>query len=521
MAIEGFRQKYLERLGLDPSAEWPLTAETLGIIQEAHQSTVPFEIIDSMTGTHIELDAEALFQKLIIRRRGGFCYEVNQLLALFLEDLGFTVERLAGWVPSCKGRFDHFFLRVMAEGEPWMVDVGFRNGSLLPLRFEEGLVQDGVKADYRIDAATAEEAGTDGFGDQSFWLMRKPKGTDEWLKAFRYDMTVFQLEDYVERCVDFAEGGWSPFQRRPSCSLETRNGEVYLNDAIFVDVVDGQLVQRGVTGPTDFTQTLVRRFGVLPDGGDMIHAVTSDDVPMHVHEVVALEKQIAANGFPMVELMERAGAAVATTVAGLAEMQVVKPWDDTAGYPLITVMVGNGNNGGDGWVIADILHQNGYNVMLVTEKGATGVNAQPAAAVANEIMVSVTSTLAHNARALYRGVAPARVLNIEMGPSEERLAELLKKSAVIVDALLGTGFKKDKVRKPFNSWIDLMNEAHDAGVPVIAVDVPSGMNAQTGAVAKNCVKADATITMLRAKKAMLAEDIAEYVGHLFIASLED
>lgn len=518
MVIEGFRMMYLDRLGLDYTVEWPLTAETLAIIQEAHQTHVPFEIIDSMVGAPIDLSLGNLYNKVVVRRRGGFCYELNELLAALLEDLGFQVERLAGWVPSCKGRFDHYFLRVMAEGEPWLVDVGFRNGSLLPLRFEEGLVQDGVKADYRIDRATAEEAGTDAFGDESYWLMRKPKGADEWLQAFRFDTTVFQLEDYVERCKDFTEGGWSPFQRRPSVSLETRDGEVYLNDALFVDVVDGELVKRPVSGPTDFAQTLVRRFGVLPDGGDILHAVCSLDQPMDVPGVVALEKSIADDGMPLRYLMERAGAAVATAAAGLADIQRVKPWDG-AEQPQIVVLAGSGNNGGDGWVVADILHQNGYNVRLVTSCGADEITAHPASDVALEIVAMTGQIISANQMAVIQGLPTETILNVEVNPDIAAVEYHLKHVSVIVDAMLGTGFKKDKVRKPLSRWIELVNEAHDAGVPVISIDVPSGMNAQTGSVARTCVHADATITMLRPKKAMLADDCAEYTGRMFVADL--
>lgn len=102
----------------------------------------------------------------------------------------------------------------------------------------------------------------------------------------------------------------------------------------------------------------------------------------------------------------------------------------------------------------------------------------------------------------------------------------------MVDAILGTGFSHSEVREPYASWIVLANEvcgrksecsdkgADEVGMAGIAVDCPSGLNAQTGAPAQACIRADETITMLAVKKGLLVPEAAPYVGQLRLALLE-
>lgn len=262
--IPRFKERYLERIGLDPLASYPVNATTLALLQEAHVRTVPYEIIDTIMGCPADLSPEGMFDKIVIRRRGGFCYEVNGLFALLLEELGFQVERLAALVPVCGAKGDHILMRVTIDGEAWLTDVGFRTAPLVPIRFIDGLVQDGVKADYRIELAPDDEAYTFGFGKESRWLTRRLKGSEEWTRMFRFDDEPYTLEGFEWRCIDFETNEDSHFLKRPSISTEHRAGEKYLNDSIFVNVVGDELVQRDVKGRGDFVEILMSEFSAIP-----------------------------------------------------------------------------------------------------------------------------------------------------------------------------------------------------------------------------------------------------------------
>src|ERR1041384_2069181 len=87
---------YLQRLNYHGSTE--PTAETLGELHRAHMLAVPFENLDIHLGREIVLDDERLYAKVVERRRGGFCYELNGAFAGLLGALGFDVKMLAAGV---------------------------------------------------------------------------------------------------------------------------------------------------------------------------------------------------------------------------------------------------------------------------------------------------------------------------------------------------------------------------------------------------------------------------------------
>src|SRR5262245_64571627 len=112
------RAAYLDRLAYAGSTT--TTAETLAELHVAHLLAVPFENLSIHSGETIRLDPDWLFDKIVGRRRGGFCYELNGLFAELLVDLGFHVERLAARVYGAVGHlgipFDHMALAVSIPG---------------------------------------------------------------------------------------------------------------------------------------------------------------------------------------------------------------------------------------------------------------------------------------------------------------------------------------------------------------------------------------------------------------------
>src|SRR5215212_6141818 len=143
---------YLDRIQ-DGGSRDP-DAGTLRRLQVAHLLAVPFENLSIHWGEPIVLDDEALFDKVVARRRGGFCYELNGLFAALLRALGFQVTMLSAAVARADGTFgpdfDHMALQVTLE-ERWLADVGFGDSFRDPLRLDErGEQPEGTKA-FRID----------------------------------------------------------------------------------------------------------------------------------------------------------------------------------------------------------------------------------------------------------------------------------------------------------------------------------------------------------------------------------
>lgn len=201
-------------------------------------------------------------------------------------------------------------------------------------------------------------------------------------------------------------------------------------------------------------------------------------------EVRRLEDLIEKEGTSKAELMELAGEFVAS--------EALK---DEPNHVL--VLVGFGNNGGDGWVAADILAQKGVSVDIVSPVEPDEISAALARHVARR--------------------TAGRDVNIIIGPSKDELSEHISKSDLVIDAILGTGFHGE-LRPPFSIWIPTVNELAPA---VLAVDVPSGLDAQTGVVADDCIRATRTATMLAPKLGLYSGDGPEYAGDIVCGELYD
>lgn len=205
---------------------------------------------------------------------------------------------------------------------------------------------------------------------------------------------------------------------------------------------------------------------------------------LSTEEIVRLEDLIEKEGTSKAELMELAGE--------FAAGEILKENPDH-----VLVLVGFGNNGGDGWVAADILSHKGITVDVVTP-------VEPD---------EVPSTLARHVARRTAG----RDVNVIVGPSRDELVDLIEKADLVVDAILGTG-NHGKLRSPFSIWIPTVNELARA---VVSIDVPSGLDAQTGIVDDDCIRADKTVTMIAPKIGLYSADGPEFAGELVCGELYD
>ncbi|WP_416875117.1 arylamine N-acetyltransferase family protein [Kitasatospora sp. SC0581] len=203
------RDAYLDRIGLpDPGAPSP---RALARLQLAHLRTVPFENLDIHLGESIVLDPAALLAKVVTRRRGGFCYELNGAFAQLLTSLGYRVGLLAARVfdgERLGPPFDHLALRVDLD-EPWLADVGFGRFSHHPLRLDER----GEQADAE-GAFTLTPTGTDGDLD----VLRD--GTPQ----YRLGPRPYELADFAPTCRWQTTSPDSHFTRSTTCTLLTADG---------------------------------------------------------------------------------------------------------------------------------------------------------------------------------------------------------------------------------------------------------------------------------------------------------
>lgn len=137
-------EKYLERIGF--AGEPHANLETLRSVHRGHIENIPYENLDVQFGAPVSRDPQAAFDKIVNRRRGGWCFEMNGLLSWALEEIGFKVRRLAGAVDRAN-RGDavignHLVLLVDLD-ETWIADAGFGDGLIEPARLADGPFSNG------------------------------------------------------------------------------------------------------------------------------------------------------------------------------------------------------------------------------------------------------------------------------------------------------------------------------------------------------------------------------------------
>jgi len=134
---------YLDRLGL--SAPPLLDIDGLAALQRAHGRSIGFENLDVRLGRTIRIDSQSVFEKLVQRRRGGYCFEQNRLFSDALKALGTTnrpilARGLLNEPPGPVPPFTHMCLLVEREGQDWLIDAGFGGMVIAPVPIQDGAV---------------------------------------------------------------------------------------------------------------------------------------------------------------------------------------------------------------------------------------------------------------------------------------------------------------------------------------------------------------------------------------------
>lgn len=243
---------YLQRIGYTGGRE-PM-AETLRHLHHAHMLSVPFENLDISLGRKIICQEEGFLRKIIERRRGGFCYELNGAFAALLRELGFRVTLLSARVPredgSSSPEFDHLALRIDLE-EPWLADVGFGDLFNEPLQLRIGGEQEQDGRRFRI----LEQHGR-------LQLDRTEPG-GRWKPQYSFTLVPRHLEEFAPMCHYHQTSPESPFTRKKVCSMATTDGRITVSDRRLIITRNGEKQERLLNSEDEWKTTLQKHFGVI------------------------------------------------------------------------------------------------------------------------------------------------------------------------------------------------------------------------------------------------------------------
>lgn len=247
---------YLARIGHTGSLRPDAT--TLAELQAAHLVSVPFENLHVVAGLPVRTTVDWSYPKIVERGHGGWCFELNGAFGALLESLGFAVTRLSAQVWDAGTRqlgppLDHLCLLVESDGERWLVDVGFGDSSIGPVRIDTTDEQPRRPRPVRIERAGGERDGV---------LHLFELGT-EWVLQYAIDLTPRALPEFQPRSDALAAGdGGGFFSSKPFATraLDPDGGRVWLlRDRLKLRSGDAEPVEQPVD---DWDAALTAWFGI-------------------------------------------------------------------------------------------------------------------------------------------------------------------------------------------------------------------------------------------------------------------
>ncbi len=216
---------YLARIGY--SGDRTPAPELLGALQYGHLTAVPYENLDIVRGIPLSLSVDALFEKIVTRRRGGYCFELNEMFAHLLRGLGFFVTdyfaRFLADEPEIPKRRHHVMgVEIPGREGRWMCDVGVGIGSPnYPLRmvYGEEQVQDGIRYRFDLDAFLG-------------WVLKVHKH-GEWQSLFSFTEEPQLPKDFHAISFYCEHADDSPFNKEAMVAIRTPTGRKTLDGDTF------------------------------------------------------------------------------------------------------------------------------------------------------------------------------------------------------------------------------------------------------------------------------------------------
>lgn len=262
--------RYLARIGVDSADAARPDLETLARLQRAHVASVPFETLaitgdpyGDREGVGVTLTLSRLYEKVVLRERGGYCFELNGPFVWLLRKLGYDVDRIAARVVGSDGDdtppANHHSAIVHLD-EPYVVDVGLggsRLRRLLPL--DGGVREDEAGIAWRVVASERP--------DVDYAVEERGPGDAEWSVRYVFDAEPRMLTYFEATCDYLQASPDSPFTGDPIVSAATAHGRTKLTADSLVEFEHGEETAVEVA-PDEWHDVLRREFGIAYRGSD-------------------------------------------------------------------------------------------------------------------------------------------------------------------------------------------------------------------------------------------------------------
>jgi N-hydroxyarylamine O-acetyltransferase len=226
--------------------------QNLRALQHAFLESVPFENLDIHIGRKISLDPARIHEKIVVRRRGGFCYECNGLFADLLASLGYEVSRHSARMSlgdRVGPEFDHMVLLVALD-RVYLVDVGNGQSVRDPLPLVGDDLSEAEGVEYRV------ATHPDGYA-----LYHRQAGA-EWRPRFLFSTMPRKPSEFAGMCEFHQTSPDSVFTKQRLATIATPEGRLTLLGRRFTEVQGSERIERDLTSEPEMFDLLRRRFGI-------------------------------------------------------------------------------------------------------------------------------------------------------------------------------------------------------------------------------------------------------------------
>lgn len=252
-------EEYLKRLKID-EVHSP-DAEFLNQLHYSHLFHIPYENIDIINKLEYSLDEENLYKKIIIDKRGGFCYELILLFKRLLTELGYNVQLLSAKIFHLPDlipgpEFDHSILLVKIKDKSWFVDVGNALWFTKPLLMTSEHIQIQNHQSYRILKNDEDE----------YTLFEKSIYDKKEIPQYRFTLKPRLNSEFIDICHYKWTSPESKFTKEYICSRITDTGRIYLKESGLIIIENGEKTDIPVAGKNEFRFYLSKFFPFMTVG---------------------------------------------------------------------------------------------------------------------------------------------------------------------------------------------------------------------------------------------------------------
>ena len=247
--------RYLARIKCSFEAEPSLRYLTK--LHRQHIYSIPFENLDNFIGNQVLLDIKKIFEKVVIRRRGGFCFELNGLFHQLLVGLGYQVELVSARVFHDQNKigpeFDHMAIVAMVEGQRYLLDVGYGESFRSPKAIVPGLVQMDYQEYFKIVKNI----------DENFTLSYSADCIN-YSNQYIFDLMPRRLIEFVDMCDFHHRNKASHLVKKIYIHQTTTTGQMILTNRQLTIEENGVKSKYAVHNKEEFMVLLSQHFGLRP-----------------------------------------------------------------------------------------------------------------------------------------------------------------------------------------------------------------------------------------------------------------